>query len=212
MILGGVALVGVMATIASAQTGLSPVEQARRDSVYRPYTKADIEFVSGMIHHHGQAIQMARMCPSHGANRSIATLCRRVETGQSAEIGIMQTWLKDRNQPVPEPDPRGMKHVMGGVEHYMPMPGMLTEAEMAKLDSARGPEFDRLFLTYMIKHHQGAIGMVDTLFNTPGAGNDEIVFRLATDVHVDQSTEIGRMKQMLEALTVQKTSPKPPVQ
>ena len=80
------------------------------------------------------------------------------------------------------------------------MPGMLTEAQMAKLDSARGVEFDRLFMTFMIQHHRGAISMVDSLFNTPGAGQDEIVFKFANGVQVDQSTEIDRMEQMLEAL------------
>jgi len=90
------------------------------------------------------------------------------------------------------------------------MPGMLTDAQMAKLDSARGVEFDRLFLTWMIQHHEGAIAMVDKLFNTPAAAQDEVVFKFANDVHADQSTEIARMQQMLEALTVKKDSPKPP--
>jgi uncharacterized protein (DUF305 family) len=128
---------------------------------------------------------------------------------QSTEIGMMQTWLKDRNQPVPEPNPRGMVHKMGDAEHVMPMPGMLTDAQMAKLDSARGPEFDRLFLTWMIQHHEGALAMVDTLLKTPGAAQDEVVFRLSTDVHADQSTEIARMKQMLDAMAVRKPSPQP---
>jgi uncharacterized protein (DUF305 family) len=93
-----------------------------------------------------------------------------------------------------------MKMMMGGAEHYMMMPGMLTPAQMAQLDSARGVDFDRLFLTYMIGHHRGAITMVDTLFNTPGAGQDEFVFKFANDVQADQTTEINRMQQMLDAL------------
>jgi uncharacterized protein (DUF305 family) len=112
----------------------------------------------------------------------------------------MQAWLKDRNQPVPVADARGMKMNMGGTVQYMMMPGMLTEAQMAQLDAARGVEFDRLFLTFMIQHHRGAITMVDTLFNTPGAGQDEIAFKFANDVQADQTTEIERMEQMLEAL------------
>jgi uncharacterized protein (DUF305 family) len=183
-----------------AQAPTTGVEQARLDSIRRPYTKADIDFMSGMIHHHAQAVKMARWCPTHGANPSLAIFCRRIDMAQTTEIGLMQNWLKDRNQPVPEPNPRGMVMMMGGLEHVMPMPGMLTDAQMATLDSARGVEFDRLFLTWMIQHHQGAITMVDTLFNTPGAAQDEIVFKFANDVHADQSTEIARMEQMLEAL------------
>ena len=187
-----------------AQAPLTGVEQARLDSIRRPYTKPDIEFMSGMIHHHAQAVKMARWCPDHGANRSLAIFCRRIDMAQTTEIGLMQTWLKDRNQPVPEPNPRGMIMHMGGMEHVMPMPGMLSDAQMAQLDSARGVEFDRLFLTWMIQHHQGAIAMVDSLFNTRGAAQDEVVFKFANDVHADQSTEIARMQEMLQALMVRK--------
>ena len=183
-----------------AQTPMTGVEQARQDSIRRPYTKADIEFMSGMIAHHAQAVKMAGWAESHGASKSLQIFCGRIAMGQTAEIGLMQAWLKDRNQQVPEADARGMKMQMGGMTHYMAMPGMLTDAQMAQLDSARGVNFDRLFLTYMIQHHRGAISMVDTLFNTPGAGQDEIVFKFANDVQADQNTEIDRMEQMLEAL------------
>lgn len=185
---------------AVGQAPMTGVEQARRDSVRRPYTAADIAFMSGMIAHHAQAVKMAGWAESHGASKSLQVFCGRIAMGQTAEIGLMQAWLKDRNQPVPEADPRGMKMMMGGMEHIMTMPGMLTEAQMAQLDSARGVTFDRLFMTYMIQHHRGAIAMVDSLFNTPGAGQDEIVFKFANDVQADQSTEIDRMEQMLEAL------------
>jgi uncharacterized protein (DUF305 family) len=193
-----------LASVAVAQTPMTGVEQARMDSIRRPYTKPDIDFMSGMIHHHAQAVKMARWCPDHGANKSLAIFCRRIDMAQTAEIGLMQTWLKDRNQPVPEPNPRGMVMMMNGTEHLMPMPGMLTDAQMARLDSARDVDFDRLFLTWMIQHHQGAIAMVDTLFNTRGAAQDEVVFKFANDVHADQSTEIARMEQMLEALPPKK--------
>jgi uncharacterized protein (DUF305 family) len=200
MLLRALPLAVALASVAAAQTPMTGIEQARVDSIRRPYTKPDIDFMSGMIHHHAQAVKMARWCPDHGANKSLAIFCRRIDMAQTAEIGLMQTWLKDRNQPVPEPNPRGMIMTMNGMEHLMPMPGMLTDAQMARLDSARGVEFDRLFLTWMIQHHQGAIAMVDTLFNTPGAAQDEVVFKFANDVHADQSTEIARMQQMLEAL------------
>ena len=87
---------------------------------------------------------------------------------------------------------------MNGMEHDMLMPGMMTDEQMAALDKARGPEFDRLFLTGMIGHHQGAIDMVDVLFKSYGAAQDELVFKFASDVYADQSTEIDRMQQMLE--------------
>ena len=192
----------VIATLApaSARAQMSGVEQARQDSIRRPYTKADIEFMTGMIAHHAQAVKMAGWAESHGASKSLQIFCGRIAMAQTAEIGLMQGWLKDRNQAVPEADARGMKMQMGGMTHYMTMPGMLTDAQMAQLDSARGVNFDRLFLTFMIQHHRGAISMVDTLFKTPGAGQDEIVFKFANDVQADQSTEIDRMEQMLEAL------------
>jgi uncharacterized protein (DUF305 family) len=187
-------------TRAAGQVAMTGVEQARQDSIRRPYTKADIEFMSGMIAHHAQAVKMAGWAESHGASKSLQVFCGRIAMAQTAEIGLMQSWLKDRNQTVPEADAKGMKMQMGGMTHYMMMPGMLTDAQMAQLDSARGVTFDRLFLTFMIQHHRGAISMVDSLFNTPGAGQDEIVFKFANDVQADQSTEIDRMEQMLEAL------------
>jgi uncharacterized protein (DUF305 family) len=185
---------------AIGQVQMTGVEQARRDSIRRPYTAADIAFMSGMIAHHAQAVKMAGWAESHGASRSLQIFCGRIAMAQTAEIGLMQAWLKDRNQPVPEADPRGMKMMMGGMEHMIMMPGMLTEAQMAQLDSARGVNFERLFMQFMIQHHRGAITMVDSLMNTPGAAQDEIVFKFANDVQVDQSTEIDRMEQMLEAL------------
>jgi uncharacterized protein (DUF305 family) len=194
------AALALSAPVAAAQAPLTGVEQARVDSLRRPYTAADIEFMSGMIGHHAQAVKMAGWCTSHGASKSLQIFCARIALGQSSEIGLMSDWLKDRNQPVPEPDPRGMPMKMDGGTMYMMMPGMLTPEQMAQLDSARGVDFDRLFLTYMIGHHKGAITMVDTLFATPGAGQDEFTFKFANDVQVDQSTEIDRMQQMLAAL------------
>ena len=182
-----------------AQAPMSGVEQAHQDSIRRPYTAADIGFMSHMISHHAQAVKMAGWAASHGASKSLQIFCGRVATAQTAEIGLMQQWLKDRRQPVPEADARGMKMV--GMDHYMVMPGMLTDAQMAQLDSARGENFDRLFLTFMIQHHKGAITMVEELFDTPGAGQDETVFKFANDVQADQSTEIDRMQQMLDALS-----------
>ncbi|MFL5611459.1 MAG: DUF305 domain-containing protein [Gemmatimonadaceae bacterium] len=178
------------------------VAQARADSIRHPYTAADVDFMSHMISHHAQAIAMARLAPSHGASAAVLRLADRIINAQQDEINTMQQWLRDRLKPVPEASPTGMKMVMNGVEHEMLMPGMLTEAQMKQLDAARGPEFDRLFLTYMIQHHRGAVSMVKQLFDSFGAGQDELVFKFASDVNVDQSTEIARMEKMLISLTL----------
>ena len=109
----------------------------------------------------------------------------------------MQNWLRDHAENVPPANATRMKMMMNGMEHDMLMPGMLNDDELAQLDRARGPEFDRLFLQGMIRHHQGAITMVDQLFSANGAGQDETVFRFASDVFADQTTEIERMTKML---------------
>jgi len=173
------------------------MKRAQADSLRYPYTAADIQFMSGMISHHAQAIAMAKLAPTHNASASVGTLAARIINAQTDEINIMQTWLRDRRQPVPAADPKGMKMNMGGMEHMMLMPGMLSEEQMKQLEAARGPEFDRLFLTYMIQHHRGAVAMVDELFSHNGSALNEIVFKFAADVHVDQTTEIARMTQML---------------
>ena len=176
------------------------IEKARADSARYPYTEADIHFMSGMIGHHGQAIVMSRMAASHGASPSVRNLADRIINAQQDEIRTMQSWLRDRGQPVPEPSPTGiMTMTMGGHEHEMLMPGMLTAAQMQKLDAARGADFDRLFLTSMIQHHRGAVSMVQQLFGSYGAAQDETVFKFANDVSVDQTTEIARMERMLAA-------------
>jgi len=171
--------------------------QARADSVRHPYTPADIQFMSRMIGHHSQAIVISRWAPTHGASAAILTLAARIINGQQDEIATMQRWLRDRLQPVPHEKGPGLKMMMDGVEHTMPMPGMLSDADLRALDAASGPEFDRLFLSLMIRHHRGAVAMVKDLFGSYGAAQDETVFRLASDVNVDQSTEIDRMEKML---------------
>jgi uncharacterized protein (DUF305 family) len=159
--------------------------------------EADVKFMSHMIPHHAQAVVMAGWAQSHGARDAVRILCERIVVGQGDEIALMQMWLRDRGQVVPDAKATKMKMVMNGVEHEMLMAGMLTDEEMAALDKARGPEWDRLFLVGMIKHHQGAIDMVDELFKSYGAAQDEMVFKFANDVYADQSTEIDRMQKML---------------
>lgn len=176
------------------------IARAQADSARYPYTAADIHFMSGMIHHHAQAIVMAGMAPSHGASPAVQTLAARIINAQQDEIATMQQWLADRRQPVPEATAGPMKMQMNGMEHEMLMPGMLTDAQLRELDAARGPAFDRAFLTFMIQHHTGATSMVRQLFGTDGAAQDELVFKFANDVNVDQTTEIARMEKMLGAL------------
>ncbi len=196
VVLAAVACGGVQRSVAGQA---SPKAAANYPGRY-PFTAADINFITGMIGHHAQAIVMARWAPTHGASRSVGILCERIINAQQDEITLMQSWLRDRNQPVPEAKPGPMKMMMNGMEHEMLMPGMLTEQQMKELDQARGNEFDRLFLTYMIQHHQGAVAMVEQLFGTSGAGQDEAIFKFASDVNVDQTTEIDRMQIMLTSL------------
>ena len=181
----------------TAATMAAPPASAPAPSSARRANPADAEFVSGMIHHHAQAVVMARWAPTHGAGQAVRTLSQRIDISQQDEIALMQTWLRDMGEPVPEPNPDGMTMSMGGMEHVMLMPGMLTEAQMAELDRARGPEFDRLFVTYMIQHHQGAIAMVEKLFASHGATQDDFIYKFASDVFADQTSEIDRMQSML---------------
>jgi uncharacterized protein (DUF305 family) len=161
------------------------------------YTAADIQFMNGMISHHAQALLMAGWASSHGASPTILTLTSRITNAQTDEIAGMQKWLRDRHQPVPEANPHGMVMKMDGMDHTMLMPGMLTESQLKQLDEARGKDFDRLFLTFMIQHHQGAVTMVHDLFETNGAAQETTVFKVASDISADQTTEIERMQKML---------------
>jgi len=172
----------------AAQTG----ERGGRD-----YSAADVRFMSGMIYHHAQAVLIAGWAVSHGGSQPVVTLCERIVVGQSDEIALMQRWLRDRHEEVPDVSPG--QAAMPEMDHAPMMPGMLTPDQLAHLDRARGSEFDRLFLTLMIRHHQGAITMVNELF-AQGAGEQEKSFRFASDVYADQSTEIARMQKMLATL------------
>ncbi len=179
---------------------LEAIYRARTDSARMRFTKADVHFFTGMIGHHAQALVMAGLIPTHGASPALRTLGARIINAQRDEIALMQRWLRDRNQPVPSYEIDGITLTIHGADHAMHMPGMLTQTQLEELDRARGTEFDRLFLSYMIQHHQGAVTMVNDLFQTDGAAQSDAVFKLASDIQVDQRTEIARMKQMLETL------------
>ena len=186
----------------AAQTASGQSASAAPDTLnaQHAYTAADIQFMGGMITHHAQALLMAGWAKSHGASPRLLTLTDRITNAQKDEIATMQRWLRDRGQPVPEPNPHGMAMKMGGTEHQMLMPGMLTDAQLKQLDEARGKDFDRLFLQFMIQHHSGAVTMVKELFGTYGAAQDISVFKLASDIQADQTTEIERMQKMLASM------------
>jgi uncharacterized protein (DUF305 family) len=177
---------------------LTPAAQARADSGRPAYTAADVHFMSGMIRHHGQAVLMGGWAPTHGASQAVRAFCERIVVGQRDEIALMQRWLRERHETAPDAD--AGHDMLPGMDHPMLMPGMLTARQLAQLDSARGSEFDRLFLTSMIMHHQGALTMVDQLLGAQGAAQDNAVFLFAADVNADQTTEIDRMSRMLAVM------------
>jgi uncharacterized protein (DUF305 family) len=184
-------------TGAAQEPGRTP-PPARSDAPTRGYTDADVRFMQDMIAHHAQAVVMARWAGTHQARSDVKVLAERVDVSQRDEIALMQRWLRERRERVPE-----VEHALAG--HAMPhngalMPGMLSAAQLARLDSARGAAFDHLFLTSMIQHHQGALAMVRQLFAAPGAAQHSSVYRLASDIEADQSTEIDRMQRVLRTL------------
>jgi uncharacterized protein (DUF305 family) len=155
---------------------------------------ADISFMQGMIHHHAQAVEMVDLLRTRSRNRKLQALGNRISISQTDEMKYMKQWLVDRGQPV-------MAH--GQMDHSamssMPMmPGMLTPTQMKALAKASGPAFDRLFLTGMIQHHTGALIMVEDLFDTASAGQDNVLYDFATDVDNTQRAEIEIMKNMLK--------------
>jgi uncharacterized protein (DUF305 family) len=180
------------ATLAAAPIPVSAQSPVSHQDSSRDYTPADVAFMSGMIYHHAQALLIAGWAASHGASADVRTLCERIVAGQKDEIVLMSQWLAERHEPVPHPEPEHMMH--GGSEHMMP--GMLTAEQLAQLDRARGAEFDELFLRFMIQHHEGAITMVNDLF-AQGAGEENPVYKIASGVFADQTTEIERMQRML---------------
>jgi uncharacterized protein (DUF305 family) len=149
-------------------------------------TDADVQFMQGMIHHHAQALEMTALLKTRTNSEDMRKLAQRIELSQADEIKMMQKWLEARGQ--------------AGHQHQMMMPGMLTPEQMERLAAARGPAFDRLFLEFMIQHHQGALTMVKDLFAAPGAAQESDVFAFASDVDADQRMEIARMTGMLKEL------------
>ena len=155
-------------------------------------TPADVKFMQGMIGHHAQAVEMVALIAERSASPDLKRLGLRIQVSQEDEMNMMRKWLGERGAAIPGPHAH---HEPGGF-----MPGMLTADEMAQLAAAKGVEFDRLFLMGMIKHHGGAITMVEELFKSPGAGQENGIFAFASDVDADQRMEIDRMGQMLKEI------------
>jgi uncharacterized protein (DUF305 family) len=187
----------------------APGEAARPADPYTAgprHSAADVEFMRHMIAHHVQAMEMAEMVPERSANPEVRLLARRIQMAQGDELALMRRWLSDRGE-AEEADAAHHHHHHPGdhqgarEDPHAGMPGMLSPAQLERLRSARGPEFDRLFLAAMIFHHEGALLMVEELFATPGAGQESEIYQFAAHVDSDQRIEISRMYRMLAALT-----------
>jgi uncharacterized protein (DUF305 family) len=157
------------------------------------HTPADVAFMQGMIGHHAQALEMTALLADRTASDDMRKLALRIDVSQRDEIAMMRDWLSRRGAAVPD---EHAHHAHGAAL----MPGMLTPEEMSRLAAAKGAEFDRLFLQFMIKHHEGALTMVEQLFATPGAGQEPDIYAFASDVDADQRMEIDRMGAMLARL------------
>ena len=158
---------------------------------------ADVAFMQGMIMHHSQAVEMTALIASHTQDKEVRSLGEKISRSQADEIGFMRRWLVARGEPVSIAMP-GMEDMDMSGNPIEPMPGMLTPKQMEALQNAKGAEFDHLFLTGMIQHHQGAVTMVKDLFDTAGAGQDAELFNFATDADNTQRVEIRIMETMLK--------------
>lgn len=167
-----------------------------------PRASADVEFMQGMIMHHAQAVEMTGMIASHTGNKDLRSLGTRISSSQSDEIRFMKRWLAARGEPISKAMPDMPNMNMAGMDMANSsmglMPGMLTPEQMEALSKAKGAEFDHLFLTGMIQHHNGALTMVKDLFNAAGAGQDAELFDFATDADNTQRAEIRIMETMLK--------------
>ena len=160
-----------------------------------PRSSADVQFMQGMIVHHAQAVEMTALIASRTENKDLRSLGARISSSQSDEIKFMKRWLAVRGDPVSPAMPE--MAAMDMSKQPMLMPGMLTPNQMEALKKAKGAEFDQLFLTGMIQHHNGALIMVKDLFDTAGSGQDAELFNFATDVDSGQRAEIRIMQTML---------------
>jgi uncharacterized protein (DUF305 family) len=186
--------------VVAALTGASAVQMKAQgasgvqgSTVRQRHTQADIAFMQGMIGHHAQALEMVALVAARSSRLEIESLAERIAVSQKDEISIMQRWLAARGEA------STMKHDMHSA--HADMPGMLSPVQMDSLRTAEGITFDRLFLQYMIQHHEGALVMVAELLRSPGAAQEPMVFQIMSDVDADQRAEIRRMQALLAQLS-----------
>ena len=200
------------ALVALAAAPVSPAAAQAKPPAAAPAPRAhpaDVRFMQGMIAHHAQAITMSALIPARSAARAMRLMGERITVSQRDEIAAMSEWLRAHGEAVPDTSDAAAHaghgahagHATAGASaDAAAMPGMMTPAELAALAAARDVAFERLFLTSMIRHHEGALVMVKQLFASTGAAQDGTVFRLASDVDADQRAEIVRMRALLAAL------------
>lgn len=178
----------------------STASTARTDTTRKRYTAADVRFLQQMMQHHAQALTMSALAPTRARRPDVRLLAERIEISQRDEIALMRRWLESHGESVPSLAAGHESHGPGDhAAHAATMPGMLTGEELARLAAATGPAFDRLYLTLMIRHHEGALAMVSALSASPGAGQETEIFRLTSDIDAGQRAEIARMRSMLSA-------------
>jgi uncharacterized protein (DUF305 family) len=179
---------GQSSKILSPESAVIPIQKP---------AEPDVKFMQGMIMHHSQAVEMTDLLRTRTRNKDLQALGKRISISQTDEMKYMRQWLEDRGEPT-SMEHGQMNHMAHMNMDSMPlMPGMLTPQQMKALERATGPAFDHLFLTGMIQHHTGALVMVQDLFDTPGAGQDAVLFDFATDVDNTQRAEIEIMRAML---------------
>ena len=164
------------------------------------YVEADVRFMQHMLVHHAQAVEMVELLKTRAASETVRRLGERIAQSQEAEMELMQEWLLSRGLPVSVPDPHAGHHGHAPDPNSPLMAGMLSPAQMAQLAAASGPAFDRLFLEGMIRHHQGALDMVEDLLAAPDTAEDPMLSDFASSVTADQSAEILRMQSILSGL------------
>lgn len=173
---------------------VEPVGASRSDSLLKRGPVADAHFMRQMMAHHAQALTMSALVPARTSRDDLRLLAQRIDVSQRDEIAWIQRWLRDHGHPVSD---GGSTHDIHTAHGAMQMPGMLSTAELERLAGSTAGEFDRLFIEYMIRHHEGALVMVAELLGSPGAGQEPALFRFASDVDADQRAEIARMRALL---------------
>ena len=163
------------------------------------HVEADVRFMQHMLVHHAQAVEMVELLRARGASETVRLMGERIAQSQAAEMAQMEAWLEGRGLPLAAVDPHAGHHAPADPDAPL-MPGMLSPAQMAALAAASGLAFDRLFLEGMIRHHQGALDMVEALLDDPEAGEDPMLSDFASSVTADQSAEILRMQTILSGL------------